>query len=237
MSLTLPPRPSLDHLKKQAKDRLQKLQATAPGAQLADAQHALARDYGFPSWPKLKAHVEAMSEIAVEAASQGDVPAGPTSPPGVGATPPQGGGYSTNVFHRMTDRAKRALFFSRYEASQFGSVVIEPEHVLLGVLRSREGVGEPPVAAVALAEIRAELVETTEKKEAVGNSVMIPFTEATKRVFVAAAAEADERRHQHIGTLHVLLGLLQAPGIGALVGPRGLTYDGLARGPLADGAD
>ena len=70
-----------------------------------------------------------------------------------------------------------------------------------------------------------------------GNSVIIPFTEATKRVFVAAAAEADERRHQHIGTLHVLLGLLQAPGIGALVGPRGLTYDGLAREPMADGAD
>jgi hypothetical protein len=232
MSLTLPPRPSLDHLRKQAKDRLQELQATAPGTQLADAQHALARDYGFPSWPKLKAHVEATSEAAPE----GDAPAGPT-PPGSGATPPQGGGESSNIFPRMTERAKRALFFSRYEASQLGSLLIEPEHVLLGVLRSREGVREPAVAALPLAEILSELLQASEKKEAVGNTVMIPFTEATKQVFVAAAAEADGRRHRRIGTLHVMLGLLQAPGIGALVGPRGLTYDGLAREPLADGAD
>ena len=233
MSLTLPPRPRLDHLKKQAKDRLQELQATAPGTQLADAQHALARDYGFPSWPKLNAHVEASSEAEAKA----DAPPGPTPPPGGGATPPQSSGDSTNIFPRMTDRAKRALFFSRYEASQLGSLLIEPEHVLLGVLRSREGVREPAVAAVPLAEILTELLQTSEKKEAVGNSVIIPFTEATKRVFVAAAAEADERRHQHIGTLHVLLGLLQSPGIGTLVGPRGLTYDGLSSEPIADGAD
>jgi hypothetical protein len=232
MSLTLPPRPSLDHLKKQAKDRLQELQATAPGTQLADAQHALARDYGFPSWPKLKARVEASSEAAAHA----DAPAGPT-PPGGSASPPQGGGDSTNIFPRMTDRAKRALFFSRYEASQLGSLLIEPEHVLLGVIRSREGVREPAAAAIPLAEILAELLQAGEKKEAIGNTVMIPFTEATKQVFVKAAAEADERQHQHIGTLHVLLGLLQSPGIGALVGPRGLTYDGLAREPMADGAD
>ena len=212
MSLTLPPRPSLDHLKKQAKDRLQELQATAPGTQLADAQHALARDYGFPSWPKLRAHVEASSETAVEAASEADVPAGPAPPSGAGGGA-AGGDGSPGIFYRMTDRAKRALFFSRYEASEFGSVVIEPEHVLLGVLRSREGVGEPPVAAVPLGEIRAELTEMAEKKEPVGNAVVIPFTEATRRVFAAAAAEADERRHPHIGTLHVLLGLLQAPGI------------------------
>lgn len=228
MSLTLPPRPSLDHLKKQAKDRLQELHSSNPGAQLADAQHALAREYGFASWPKLKAHVE----VAAEA----DAPAGPTPPPGGGTAPPQGGD-SPSVFHRMTDRAKRALFFSRFEASQLGSVVIEPEHVLLGVLRSREGVREPAVAAVPLAEVLTELLQASEKKEAVGNGVVIPFTEATKRIFVAAAAEADGRRHQHIGTLHVLLGLLQAPGIVALLGPRGLTYDGLARGPIADGAD
>ena len=228
MSLILPKRPSLDHLKKQAKDRLEQLQAEHPGAQLADAQHALAREYGFASWPKLKAHVEA---------AVADAPAGPTPPPGGGAAPPHGSGDSPSVFQRMTDRAKRALFFSRFEASELGSVVIEPEHVLLGVLRSREGETAPAVARVPLAEIRAGIAERTETKEAVGNTVIIPFTDATKRIFVSAAAEADERQHQHIGTLHVLLGLLQAPGIGALVGPHGLTYDGLAREPIADGAD
>lgn len=58
MSRDLPPRPNLDHLKKQAKELLQTLRLQSPDAQLADAQHALAHDYGFASWPRLKAYVE-----------------------------------------------------------------------------------------------------------------------------------------------------------------------------------
>jgi hypothetical protein len=53
----LPPRPSLEQLKKQAKERLE----TMPGATLAEAQFALARHYGFDSWAKLKHHVAAQS--------------------------------------------------------------------------------------------------------------------------------------------------------------------------------
>ncbi|HEY2433555.1 MAG TPA: hypothetical protein VGI12_12845 [Vicinamibacterales bacterium] len=54
--LDLPPRPSLQQLRKQAKERLDAM----PEARLADAQLALARDYGFESWPKLARHVEAV---------------------------------------------------------------------------------------------------------------------------------------------------------------------------------
>jgi hypothetical protein len=60
MCQVLPVQPSLEHLKNQAKDRLAELQRENPAAQLADAQHAIARDYGFASWPKLKAHVDAL---------------------------------------------------------------------------------------------------------------------------------------------------------------------------------
>ena len=62
MSRDLPARPNLDHLKKQAKELLQALKQQDPDAQLADAQHALAREYGFGSWSRLKAHIE--SDIA-----------------------------------------------------------------------------------------------------------------------------------------------------------------------------
>ena len=58
----LPPRPSLEQLRKQAKDRLD----TMPGAKLADAQFALARDHGFESWPKLVHHVEALARPEIE---------------------------------------------------------------------------------------------------------------------------------------------------------------------------
>jgi hypothetical protein len=71
MSRNLPARPNLEFLKKEAKSLLDVLLQRDGAAQpwapkprrrrLADAQHALARDYGFASWPKLKAHVESMA--------------------------------------------------------------------------------------------------------------------------------------------------------------------------------
>ena len=60
--LALPSRPSLEQLRKQAKER----RDATPGAALADAQFALARDYGFDSWPKLVRHVEALARPEVE---------------------------------------------------------------------------------------------------------------------------------------------------------------------------
>ena len=61
MSRNLPDRPSLEFLRKEAKALLASLQQRDAAAQLADAQYALARDYGFDSWPKLKAHVEQLA--------------------------------------------------------------------------------------------------------------------------------------------------------------------------------
>ena len=62
MSQPLPARPDLDHLRKQAKARLDDLRRHDPEAKLADALHAIAREYGFASWPKLKLHVCGLSE-------------------------------------------------------------------------------------------------------------------------------------------------------------------------------
>lgn len=79
MSRQLPAKPNLEHLKKQAKELLYDFQQGAPAAierfhslastsaltspKLADAQHVIARDYGFASWPKLKDHVELLVRV------------------------------------------------------------------------------------------------------------------------------------------------------------------------------
>jgi ankyrin repeat protein len=57
--LPLPERPSLRHLKDQAKDLLKAGEA----ASLTHAQYKIACVYGFASWPKLKAHVDSLEEI------------------------------------------------------------------------------------------------------------------------------------------------------------------------------
>ena len=38
------------------------------------------------------------------------------------------------MFECYTEKARRVIFFARYEASEFGSPAIETEHVLLGLL-------------------------------------------------------------------------------------------------------
>jgi len=60
MSQLLPPFPNLEHLRGQAKDVLRVVRRRKPEWKLADAQHAVARGYGFTNWPDLKTHVESV---------------------------------------------------------------------------------------------------------------------------------------------------------------------------------
>ena len=61
MSRRLPALPNLEHLRKQAKELLREQQRHQPESKLADAQHAIAVEYGFTNWPALKARVEALA--------------------------------------------------------------------------------------------------------------------------------------------------------------------------------
>lgn len=79
MSRELPAKPNLEHLKEQAKELLRRVQQADAAAlalfrshvsfsaptslKLADAQHAIARDYGFSTWTKLKEHVESLAKM------------------------------------------------------------------------------------------------------------------------------------------------------------------------------
>jgi ankyrin repeat protein len=58
--MPLPDRPNLEYLKKLAKEKLQDLQRAEASARLADAQLAVAREHGFASWRKLRAHLDAL---------------------------------------------------------------------------------------------------------------------------------------------------------------------------------
>jgi ankyrin repeat protein len=73
--MALPEKPNLDWLRKQAKHRLEELRRSNPNAQLSDAQFDLAKEYGFPSWRALKAHIDSLTIEGrlVEAARTGDV--------------------------------------------------------------------------------------------------------------------------------------------------------------------
>ena len=74
---SLPDSPNLEWLRKHARHRLDELRRENPGARLAHAQLGLAREYGFPSWRALKAHIDALGVDGAlfEAAKNGDAAA------------------------------------------------------------------------------------------------------------------------------------------------------------------
>ena len=115
------------------------------------------------------------------------------------------------MFERYTERARRVLFFARYEATQLGSTSIETEHLLLGLIREGKGLTSRIFARshLSLEAIRKEIEGRTVFREKVSTSVDIPFSAETKRVLQHAAEEADRLLHTYIGTEHLLLVLLR----------------------------
>lgn len=115
------------------------------------------------------------------------------------------------MFERYTEKARRVIFFARYEASQFGAPAIEPEHLLLGLMREDKSLTARffPRAQVSIEAIRKEIEGRTLLREKISTSVELPLAPETKRVLAYAHEESDRLQHRHIGTEHLLLGLLR----------------------------
>ncbi|HMK31326.1 MAG TPA: Clp protease N-terminal domain-containing protein [Terriglobales bacterium] len=116
------------------------------------------------------------------------------------------------MFHRYTEQARRVIFFGRYEASQTGSPEIDTEHLLLGLLREAPGLITRLLDPEQFDHLGAELRKAAEVRfggPKVPTSVDLPLAPGGKRVLVYAAEAAESLSHKHIGTEHLLLGLLR----------------------------
>jgi ATP-dependent Clp protease ATP-binding subunit ClpC len=114
------------------------------------------------------------------------------------------------MFERYTEKARRVIFFARYEVSQFGSSQIGPEFLLLGMLR------EDPYVVTRwlgrgdwLAVFRQEVEKYVDKGPKSSTSADLPLTNESKHILAYAAEEAEHLKHQHIGTEHLFLGILR----------------------------
>src|SRR3954471_10065356 len=119
--------------------------------------------------------------------------------------------HGPNMFERYTEKARRVIFFARYEASQFGAPAIEPEHLLLGLMREDKTLTARFLARAqtSLEAIRKEIEGRAPLREKISTSVELPLAPETKRVLAFAHEESDRLQHRHIGTEHLLLGLLR----------------------------
>jgi hypothetical protein len=114
------------------------------------------------------------------------------------------------MFERYTERARRVIFFARYEASRLGSETIEVPHLLLGLLREDKVLAHRFLPSPnAIESIRGCIEQHTKKPETISTSVDLPLSQESKRVLTYAAEESDRLSHKHIGAPHLLLGMLR----------------------------
>jgi hypothetical protein len=112
------------------------------------------------------------------------------------------------MFERYTEEARRVIFFARYEASQYGSPYIETEHLLLGLCREDRTIKRLLRSAMD-SDIRKEIERRIVRGQRYATSVEVPLSMQAKKVLHFAAEEADRLSQRHIGTEHMLLGLLR----------------------------
>jgi hypothetical protein len=113
------------------------------------------------------------------------------------------------MFERYTEGARRTIFFARYEAAQTGSAYIDTEHILLGLLREDKALCNRLLPDVNYESIRKEVHAAIEEGKKTALSADLPLSNASKRVLAFGAEEAVRLAHRHIGTEHLLLGLLR----------------------------
>jgi hypothetical protein len=114
------------------------------------------------------------------------------------------------VFERFTERARHVVVLAQEEAGALRHNYVGTEHLLLGLLREDEGLAARVLESLGLTaeRVRGHVVRILGSGEEV-TAGQIPFTPRTKKVLDLALREALSLGHNHIGTEHILLGLVR----------------------------
>jgi ATP-dependent Clp protease ATP-binding subunit ClpC len=119
------------------------------------------------------------------------------------------------MFEKFTEKARRVMFFARYEASQFGAESIGSGHLLLGLLRESEKTSTQLLERMGVqpSALRERLVAALTPKDRKitpsSTSIDIPMEEEVKRILQHATSESTKLNHKHVGAEHLLLGMLK----------------------------
>jgi len=118
------------------------------------------------------------------------------------------------MFEKYNEKARRALFFARYEASKLGSRVIESEHILLGILREGEETVNEILRRfeVKPEDIRREIEGERVFVERISSTAELPLSEESKKILAYASHEAETMLHSAVGSEHLLIGILRVEG-------------------------
>jgi ATP-dependent Clp protease ATP-binding subunit ClpA len=123
-------------------------------------------------------------------------------------------------FDRFNDRAKRVLALAQDEAIRFNHNYIGTEHLLLGLVREGEGVAARALDSlgVELSKVRVSVEFMIGRGDSTSTPSEVTLSPRTKQIIELAIDEARKMGHSHVGTEHLLLGIVrEGEGVAARV--------------------
>jgi ATP-dependent Clp protease ATP-binding subunit ClpC len=123
------------------------------------------------------------------------------------------------MFEQFSDRAQKVMALANQEAQRLNHPYLSTEHILLGLVKERSGVGAQALRTFGIdpAKVRLE-VEKLVKVGSEFTAGKLPATPRARKVIDYAIEEARNLNHNYIGTEHLLLGLLREhDGVAAMV--------------------
>jgi ATP-dependent Clp protease ATP-binding subunit ClpA len=117
-----------------------------------------------------------------------------------------------SMFERFTDRARRVVVLAQEEARMLNHDHVGTEHVLLGLIREGGGVAARALESLGITEeaARQQVEEIVGRGQPGVQRRHLPFTPPAKKILQLSLREAIALGHAHIGTEHILLGLVRA---------------------------
>jgi hypothetical protein len=114
------------------------------------------------------------------------------------------------MFARFTDRARWVCYLAQEEARLLRHDYVGTEHLLLGLLYESEGAGAGALESLGISreDVRGQVEEIAGPGQG-SPAGPLPFTPPAKKVLELSLREALALGHHHIGTEHLLLGLLR----------------------------
>ena len=124
------------------------------------------------------------------------------------------------MFERFTDRGRKIIILAREEAERHQNDYLGTEHLVLAILRESDGIALMIIKKMGLSpeQIRLEIERNLPGGGTTVTFGEIPFSPRVKKVIEYGVEEARLLGHNHIGSEHLLLGLLrEEEGIGGKV--------------------
>lgn len=135
------------------------------------------------------------------------------------------------MFEKYTEKARKVIFFARYEAGQFGASEIKSEHVLMALIREDKDLinkffnGSKNLLDLDFVYKEVE-IRTNKSRE--HNTYNLELSSEVKRLLSCAKEEYEKSQSIYLGTEHLLLGILRTEGVASeILRGQGLSFDSI----------